>query len=101
MEPRPRLEVQRRRQNDDEDADKPDESDVDSDEDVAWDKWVNDDSGEVKVPLTPVDQPEMGIHAPTPEMDEEDERRQQNFERRRRNPDDPESAERGVWEMKK
>lgn len=99
MEPRPRREVQPRRPADD--TDRPDPTDVDSDDDAAWNRWVNDDSGSVEVPLPPVpDQPEMGIHAPTPEMDEEDAERQRDFERRRREQEDSEHGPRGVWEMK-
>ena len=73
--------------------------DVDE-EDQAWQDWINDDSGKTKAPLPPLVQPEVGIHAPTPEMDEEDRRRQEEYERRKRD-EHSETHPRGVWEMKK
>lgn len=110
MDPKPRFNLQpdakRRRPLDPldsvEDAVEP--GDVDEAEDQAWEDWINDESGTKRAPLPPVDQPEMGIHAPTPEMDEEDERRQEEYRRRRQQEQDedhPGSGQRGVWEMKK
>lgn len=107
MEPKPPFNLQpdakRRRPLDSvEDAVEP--GDVDEDEDKAWQDWINDESGAVEAPLPPLpEQPEMGIHAPTPEMDEEDQRRQEEYDRRRereRQDNDPDAVPRGVWEMK-
>ncbi|MBI4408028.1 MAG: hypothetical protein HY565_06035 [Candidatus Kerfeldbacteria bacterium] len=106
MEPRPYVtqpDQKRRRPLDSvEDEIKP--GDVDEDDDRAWQDWIDDDSGLVKPPLAPLDQPEMGIHVPESEMDEEDRRRQDEKRARReqwRKDNDPDSVPRGVWEMKK
>lgn len=107
MEPKPRLNLQpddKRRRPLDSVKDAVEPGDVDEEEDQAWKDWINDETGTKRAPLPPVDQqPEMGIHAPTPEMDEEDERRQEEYHRRRQQEQDenhPGSGQRGVWEMK-
>lgn len=105
MEPRPRFELvpgKKRPPTEDDPIDDKDTDvdDVDKEDDQRWQEWWNDESGKIKTPLPPQQEPEQpGLHITPPEMDY-DPQRDQEWHDQRKDHNDPDSVPRGSWEMK-